>query len=175
MRVDLYVDFDGVILDTMTDTYRDYVAYRKNNSINSVDYYRGIDWFTLLKNSKEINDSINNLKLLIKSGLYNVRVLTHVVCQEEVEAKVRYLKEKVPELEIITVDKGTNKCDVVNPVGAILVDDYMGNLELWSNKGGISIKFSDNNKRRKFISIDSLDDLIYIHDDIVKLIKPIKS
>lgn len=175
MKIDLYIDFDGVILDTMTDTYREYVKYKKLNAIDSISYYKGLDWFTLLYDSSEINDSINNIKKLIASNLYNISILTHVVCQEEISAKKRYLAEKIPGLRVITVDKSKNKCDAVLCVNAILVDDYMENLELWHDKGGISIKFSDNSKKRKFMTIDSLDDLIDKYDDIVKMIEENKS
>lgn len=171
MKINLYIDFDGVILDTMTDTYKEYEKYKRSDDVSSREYFEKLDWNTLLEESNQINDSIVNIKKLISSGLYNVSVLTHVVCEVEIIAKVKFLGKRIPKLNVITVDKRNNKCDVVDCVNAVLVDDYMGNLELWAAKGGIAIKFSDKNKKREFMTIDSLDDLIDKYDDIVKLIK----
>lgn len=171
MIVDLYIDFDGVILDTMTDAYKEYEEYKRSDDISSREYFEKLDWNTLLQESDQINNSIDNIKMLMDSGLYNVSVLTHVVCEAEIVAKVKFLGEKIPGLNVITVDKRNNKCDVVNCANAVLVDDYMENLELWAARGGIAIKFSDKNKRRQFMTIDSLDDLIDKYDDIISLIK----
>ena len=51
------------------------------------------------------------------------------------------------------------KNKAVNSSGAILVDDFRGNLISWQNNEGISIKFSDE-KDDNFITINSLDELI---------------
>ena len=94
MRVDLYIDFDGVILDTMTDAYKEYEEYKRSDDISSREYFEKLDWNTLLQESDQINNSIDNIKMLIDSGLYNVSVLTHVVCEAEIVAKVKFLGEK---------------------------------------------------------------------------------
>ena len=66
--------------------------------------------------------------------------------------------------------KDYNKCDVVDCEDAILVDDYMENLKLWTSKGGISIKFSDKGKDYDIMSIDNLGLLIDKYDEINKMI-----
>ena len=57
---------------------------------------------------------------------------------------------------------GWKKGDIVNPKGAILVDDFMPNLEYWYEMGGIPIKFSDTNKECKFTKINDLLELLEI-------------
>ena len=60
---------------------------------------------------------------------------------------------------------------VVDCNNSVLVDDYMGNLELWQSKGGIPIKFSDKGKEYDIMSINSLNMLIDKYDEIKKMIK----
>ena len=86
----------------------------------------------------------------------SVCILTHVVCDDEVYAKKKYLSSVLPEVEVITVDKKFNKCDVVDCRNAILVDDYMGNLTLWNDKGGIPVKFSDKGRECESVSYTHL-------------------
>ncbi len=70
------------------------------------------------------------------------------------------MKSKIPELEVILVPKQINKADMVNPKDAILIDDFLGNLDLWHKNGGISVKFSDKNKKSKYITITKLDQIL---------------
>ncbi len=75
------------------------------------------------------------------------------------QAKVDYIRNKNSNVSIICVPRGVEKNKVVNSSGAILVDDFKGNLISWQNNDGISIKFSDE-KDDNFITINSLDELI---------------
>lgn len=168
--IKLYLDFDGVILNTIEVTYKE---LEKRNITNRKDidyYYKTLDWEKLISECSEIKNSITNIKRIIKSKLYDVSILTHVAADNEIKAKENYLKEKLGNIKIIPVDIGTNKCDIVNCKNTILVDDYMNNLELWYEKGGIPIKFSDKGKKCKFMSITSLDMLIDKYDEIEKLL-----
>ena len=47
-------------------------------------------------------------------------------------------------------------------VGAILVDDYSGNLKLWKEAGGIAVKFSKVKEESEYINITSLEELLEI-------------
>ena len=166
----LYIDFDGVILNTIDITYN---MYNDNKDLyrDMKDFYSQLDWDYILSISKPINDSINNIRKIVDSNLYEVYVLSHVVTKEEEIGKRKFLNDNIPGLEIITVPRDIEKCDVVDPKNAILVDDYMGNLELWEAKGGIPIKFSDNGKSYNIKSISRLDILIDDYNDIKKLNK----
>lgn len=164
MKINLYIDFDGVILDTINNTYGEYEKLKKTTSITITEYYEKLNWVELLENSNQINDSILNIKKILDSDLYNVCILTHVVCDDEVYAKKKYLSSVLPEVEVITVDKKFNKCDVVDCRNAILVDDYMGNLTLWNDKGGIPVKFSDKGRECEFMVVTNLEEIINLYD-----------
>lgn len=173
MKIDLYIDFDGVILDTIDVTYErlrdEGISFKDTAKI--ISFYKKLNWDALLKECHPINDSLNNIKKLIDSDLFNVYVLSHVASDEEAFAKRNYLERRIPNLKIITIDNSINKCDAVLCKNAILVDDYMGNLELWDAKGGIAVKFSDKGKKYKFMTIDRLDMLISNYDEIMNLVK----
>ena len=49
---------------------------------------------------------------------------------------------------------------MVHTEGAILVDDYVGNLQEWKEAGGIGIKFSTKLNGKGYRVIDKLDALI---------------
>ena len=159
----LYIDFDGVILDTIKVTY----SMLKKLDISpkdeeALDFYYNLDWDHIIKQTPEINDSINCIKKIIESNLFEVKVLTHIISYNEGLGKIRYLKSRVPELEVILVPKEINKCDIVNPKDAILIDDFLGNLDLWHKHGGIAVKFSDNGKKSKYITITKLNQILDI-------------
>ena len=167
--IKLYLDFDGVILDTIDVTYKMYEKNKKYKDIR--DFYRTLDWNYVIEVSNPINDSINCIHNLINSSLYDVNILTHVVTREEAIAKKKYIDNNLPSVKLITVDRDIDKCDVVDCDNSVLVDDYMGNLELWQSKGGIPIKFSDKGKEYDSMSINSLNMLIDKYDEIKKMIK----
>ena len=171
MKIDLYIDFDGVILDTIDVASSIYFKNKKQIGYPPRSFYEKLDWNDLLDKCHEINKSINNITKLINSNLFNVRVLTHIVCENERIAKIKYLNEKIPGLEVVTVFKEYNKCDVVNAKKSILVDDYSENLELWQKAGGIPIKFSTKNKKYNYITINSLDHLIEIFPKLIALVQ----
>ena len=60
----LYIDFDGVILDTMTKSYEEL----KKENIDRKDeekvreFFKNADWKKLIEETEEINDSINEIK-----------------------------------------------------------------------------------------------------------------
>ena len=167
MKIKLYLDFDGVILDTIDVTYD---LFKKSSYDDMYAFYNTLDWNNVLKFSKPINDSINYIHDIVNSSLYDVNILAHVITKEEEISKKKFVNDNLPLVKLITVDKKYNKCDVVDCKNAILVDDYMENLKLWSSKGGISIKFSDKGKEYDIMSIDNLRLLIDKYDEISKMI-----
>ncbi len=159
----LYLDFDGVILDTISVTYQMIEDQNLQTRDEILNFYRTLDWNNLLKISPVMNDSINCIRKLIKTNIYDISVLTHVNSKHEEEEKIKMINRQFPDLEIIPCPKVIDKCDFVDPTGAILVDDYLPNLEKWEEKGGISVKFSDKNKKNdRFITITRLDQLLDI-------------
>ena len=156
----LYIDFDGVILDKIKVTYEMIEKLGLGTPEEVKEFYYNLDWNHLIKQTPEINDSINCIRKIMNSNLFDVKVLTHIISYNEGLGKIEYLKSKIPELEVILVPKQINKADMVNPKDAILVDDFLGNLDLWHDKGGISVKFSDGNKKSKYRTVTKLDQII---------------
>lgn len=160
----LYLDCDGVILDTIRTSYE---ILKKNNITGDrqiAEFYNNLDWGKLIVLSGEIDNSISKIKLLAK--YFDIKILTHIHSSKEGESKKKYFSEKLPNIDVILVDKKIDKCDKVNPKGAILVDDFLDNLEKWEKKGGIGVKFSDSGKKSMFITIKDLLELLEINFDM---------
>ena len=170
MKLKLYLDFDGVILDTA------HITDKKIKELNLTEieeiekYHRNIDWYKLMKETNQINNSIENIKKLIDSNMYDIEILTHVNSEVERKLKEEYINKYFPKLKIISVSKEIEKCDAVIPENSILVDDYIENLHKWQDKGGIPIKFSDKGKSCKYKSISNLSKLIDLYDELLQAV-----
>lgn len=174
MKLKLYIDFDGVILNTIDVSYKlieeQGIELLDSNHEKIQHFFINLDWSKLISLSKPINNSIKYLKELMNSNLYDVTILTHVNTKKEINVKQKYLDEVIPGIDVIYVNKKDNKCDVVDCKNTILVDDFTGNLDLWHQKGGISIKFSTTNKKYEYMTIDNLGTLIEKYNEISKLV-----
>lgn len=157
----LYLDCDGVILDTINKSYKMLQEEGITTEEGRKNFYSSISWEKLIIESGEINNSISKIKELLK--YFDIEILTHVNSINEVNAKKKYFSRELPNIKVITVPKEIKKADFINPNGAILVDDFSPNLEYWYEKGGIPIKFSDNKKDSKFITITDLLELIDLY------------
>ncbi len=158
--MNLYLDFDGVIADTINVTYKQ--IEELGIDLKDIDrvskFYRELDWFYLLSTVSQINESIRYIKKLVNDGTYNVYILTTVNSLDEIKAKNEYIRNFGLKMPIISVPKGMNKCDMVCACGNLLVDDYSGNLYPWEKAGGIGVKFSLK-PSNEFLSISSLSEL----------------
>ena len=159
----LYLDCDGVILDTINKSYamiREMdIDIEKEEEIKR--FYQTIDWKKLIIDSGEINDSIKKIRELEKH--FDIEILTHTNSNEEIREKKDYFSRELPGINVISVPKNIDKCDMVSPKGAILVDDYAQNLKKWEEKGGIPIKFSDSGKDCDYTTITDLLELLEIN------------
>lgn len=158
----IYIDFDGVILNTIEVSYkRIREQFGENASIeDSTSFYRSINWDEFLRECTPINHSIDCLKQIMNSKKYDVAILTHVLSLEEEKAKQKYLKEYLPKIKYIPVTVPKPKWAAVNCKNSILVDDYSQNLREWQEHGGIAIKFSQKDKEYDFLTIKGLDELL---------------
>lgn len=154
----LYLDCDGVILDTINMSYKMIKNKGLTNEKDIEHFYKNLSWEELIIEAGEINNSIEKIKELTK--VYDVEILTHVNSDGEIIAKLNYFKEVLPEVKVIAVPKEIRKADAVDPKGNILVDDFLGNLDYWHEKGGISIKFSDSRKECIYQTITDLSELL---------------
>ncbi len=162
----LYIDFDGVILDTIPTIRKMCVEHNIDFNDNPKVYkiLSTVDWDLLIKNTPEINDSIKSIKKLRKSKKFNISILTHINSLEEGIAKIRYLEKQLPDITKIIVPKVISKTKMLETKGAILVDDYTNNLDEWSKEGGIAIKFtSRKDKEYEYPTIDKLDQLLDLY------------
>ena len=158
-KIKLYLDCDGVILDTINFTYK-MIKERGISEDKIDDFFKHLSWKNLIEEAGEINNSIEKIKELSKH--FDVEILTHVNSEEEIREKFKYFSKVLPDIKLNVVPKIIKKGDIVNPKGAILVDDFMPNLEYWYEMGGIPIKFSDTNKKCKFTKINDLLELLEI-------------
>ena len=158
----LYIDFDGVILDTMTKTYeelkREKIDFNDQERVQ--EYFRNIDWKKLIEETDEINDSINEIKKICASKKFNVYILTHINSTNEMIEKIKYLHKNLPQVTVVSVPKEISKTEVVNPSAAILIDDYSGNIKEWQKKLGIGIKFVKELEGSDYPEITHLSEVI---------------
>ena len=159
----LYVDFDGVIVDTIRVTYDmlDRLGVDRSNFEKMSEFYYNLNWKQLLSLTPIINDSFNCLNKVSETGKFNISILTHVNSLDEAIAKVNYIRKYVKNITIIPVPREISKTKMIDAKNAILIDDYSGNLKEWEEAGGIGIQFStDLTKDKGFKVIDRLDKII---------------
>ena len=158
----LYIDFDGVILDTMTKSYnelkKENIDIKDQNKV--MEFFRNLDWKKLIEETEQINDSINEIKKICASKKFNVYILTHINSTNEMIEKIKYLHKNLPQVTVVSVPKQIPKTDVVNPSAAILIDDYSGNVKEWQKKLGIGIKFVKELEGSDYPEITHLSEVI---------------
>ena len=158
----LYIDFDGVILDTISKTYTEIEkqGIDKKNQDKVIEYFKNVDWEKLIEETDQINDSINEIKKICASKKFNVYILTHINSTNEMIAKIKYLHKVLPQVTVVSVPKQIPKTEVVNPSAAILIDDYSGNIKEWQKNLGIGIKFVKEKENGDYPEITFLSEVI---------------
>ncbi len=134
----VYVDFDGVILDTDFIIDRD---YSKIDDIKRSDFIKNYDWNKLVNEASVINNSLDNLK----NSKFDTYILSKISSMNEGIAKVNYLRDNGVLTNIHLVPTKISKSDVVSVRGNILIDDKVYNLDEWVDNGGIGIFFNKDN------------------------------
>lgn len=159
----LYIDFDGVIVDTIRVTYDmlDRLGVDRADAEKMSEFYYNLNWKQLLALTPIINDSFNRIQNIADSNKFNISILTHVNSLDEAIAKVNYIRKYAKDVTIIPVPREISKTRMIDAKDAILIDDYSGNLKEWEQAGGIGIQFStDLTKDKGFKVIDKLDKII---------------
>ncbi len=162
----LYIDFDGVVLDTIPSLYAALEASGTDisNEKETARFFSTYDFDMIINDDYILNDSINCINKLIKSKMFEISFLTHVNSLPEGISKIEYLRNKFKNITIIIVPKEISKTKMVHSENAILVDDYSGNLIEWENTGGIAVRFSKELESKGFKVINKLDALITMFD-----------
>ena len=166
MKRRLYIDFDGVVMDTIPFLYS---ALEKSevdlsNEREVSIFFATYDFNKIINDENILNDSIECINKLVASDLFEISFLTHVNSWTEGCVKVEYLRNKFKDISIIMVPKEISKTKVVHSKDAILVDDYSGNLKEWEENGGIAVRFSKELDSKGFKVINKLDELIKMFD-----------
>lgn len=160
----LYIDFDGVIMDTIEVTYRlieeQKISLQNEEEVHN--FYKTLDWKNLLSITPEINDAFNCIEKIRKSNLFDIAILTHINSLDEAVEKVKFIRKHTIDLTIIPVPKAISKTKMVHTKGAILIDDYTSNLTEWKASGGIGIRFNRKLNGKGFKVIDKLDQILDI-------------
>ena len=70
----LYIDFDGVIMDTIRVTYDmlDRLGVDRTDSEKMKEFYANLNWKQILSLTPIINDGFECLKKIFKSNKFNV-------------------------------------------------------------------------------------------------------
>ena len=170
--ITLYLDFDGVILDTITISNN----YLKNNNITKEEdihnYFETLDWRDLMSRSSIINNAVENIWKLYESGLFEIGIITHYNSIQEIMLKDKFIKDNLPnDMDVYYVHHSNKKNSKVEAYNAVLVDDYIKNIESWEEDLGIGIKFSDTDKECQYLKINSLDEIINLYDEIKRRIE----
>ena len=129
IMTNLYIDFDGVIVNTIDITYE--IANKQGIEKSEEGYsefYQSLDWTGVLEQCVPIHDSWNCIQKIIDSEKFNVSILTHVNSLHEAEQKVRYIRKYFEDITIIPVPKVISKTQMIKTEGPILVDDFVENL-----------------------------------------------
>lgn len=163
----LYIDFDGVVMDTIPPLYE---ALQKSgadvtNESEIRVFFASYDFSKIINDDNILNDSINCIKKLVDSKMFEISFLTHVNSLTEGCVKVEYLRRHFKDITIIMVPKEISKTKVVHSEGAILVDDYSGNLKEWEENGGLAVRFSKELESHGYKVLNHLDELIDMFKD----------
>lgn len=158
----LYIDFDGVLMDTITTSYRllDEQQINRNNYDDVLKFYQTLNWEEVIEVTPILNDSINRLKRIKESNRFNVSILTHVNSLPEIIEKVKFIRKYFHDITVIACPKQISKTQMVHAKDAILIDDWHKNLEEWEAAGGIGILFSPELKDKGFPCIDKIDQIL---------------
>lgn len=159
-KKNLYIDFDGVILDTITPAYEEMKEKGIKEEKEVREFFKNYPWENIITNDYIINNSIENIQKVIDSDKFNLSILTHVNSLEEATLKIKYLRKYFKDITIIPCPKQISKTKMIHTKDSILVDDYAGNLREWEKEGGIPVRFSTKRNGKGYMVIDRLDELI---------------
>jgi len=153
-----YIDFDGVILDTMP-IYR-YTRSKYNLKVDDGALFRYIDIPDLMNKKREINNSLEILRK-VQSEL-DIRILSKVNNDYEARIKKEFLNScgiNIPFIGVPQYERKSNYADTID--NSVLVDDLKDNIDEWQEAGGTGLYFT-NKTYREYDTVFSLLDLLEI-------------
>ncbi len=161
-KKNIYIDFDGVILDTITPLYNDYQTQNISKE-NAKEFFVNYPWDTIIDDKYIINNAIEDIQEIInsnKSNKFNLAILTHVNSINEAVLKINYLRQYFKDITIIPCPKEVSKTKMIHTKDSILIDDYAGNLREWKQEGGVGVRFNREGNGKGFLTIKDLKEII---------------
>lgn len=159
----LYLDCDGVILDTMDEafTMMREVGLDANNRNDVHNFFINVNWNILVSRAEIINNAINKITQIVESNIYkDVIILTKLSGNlEEEQIKRKLFNTLLPNITVITLPFASNKDETVDPRGNILIDDSTSNIKRWRNADGIGILFNKKTNNYRHNIISDLEDI----------------
>ncbi len=153
-----YIDFDGVILDTMP-IYR-YVRSKYNLTCDDGRLFRYMNVSDVINKKRAINNSLEILKKV--QNKIDIRVLSKVNNDYEARIKREFLESCGINIPFIAVPQYENKSNYADKIeNSVLVDDLKDNIDEWQKAGGTGLFFT-NKKYKEYDTVFSLLDLLEI-------------
>ena len=158
MDNELYIDFDGVILDSQERYKQDMLG--KTSLEDWIEYLSSIEWYKFLRECNEIDESLSTLKELQKYK--NLKgIITRIHAFDEGIEKVRFLRENGVVVPVFYVLPGQSKSTIVMPsVDKVLVDDDINNCLDWEKNGGKALLLDPYSEKESKEVIKSLKKLL---------------
>lgn len=158
MDKELYIDFDGVILDSQERFKK--IMLDNTNFEDWINYLSSIEWYNFLRECMEIDESLTTIQKLQKYK--NLKgIITRIHTFNEGIEKVNFLRENKIEVPVFYVLPEQNKSSVVIPnKNRILIDDDIKNCFDWENNGGEAILLDSKVKEENKKIIKSLKTLL---------------
>ena len=148
----IYIDFDGVILDTWEVIFKKYYEEFNTTDIKEDNIKKimlTIGWDYILENSKEINYSLEKIKRISKT--HDICILTKINSKQEQNAKTNFLLENKIK-KMCFVPYTSSKTQYVDPHNNILIDDDIKNLEEFNNTIKQKTTFKNNGKEERVLN-----------------------
>ena len=169
----LYLDCDGVILDTIDKAYelmrRDGLDPKNRELVNK--YFVDVDWLYLINEAGQLDNSIEKIIKLREMGIYDIKILTTCVNKNEPWIKTLYFEQELPGIPVITVPWMVRKDSVVDADNSILVDDSTTNVTNWRESGGIGLHFVKGFASLEDMQINDLMDIPKIEQKVKKIVR----
>ena len=144
----IYLDFDGVVVDTWPLICEHYKKIYNTDLIEEVKLkklFANLDWGYVLDNGFKNQQNIRVLQQLSNKSIRDrIKILTKVNSIEEKQQKALFLKRNNIKFEMVAVVFEQSKTDVVDPTNNLLIDDEIKNLDEWEKKGGKAILYTKN-------------------------------
>lgn len=164
----IFIDFDGVILDSeermLERKYKlGFCDHKNKEEFNKYFEYtcsHPEEWDYIIREANSINSSVEIIKEL-EILKQKIAILTKIHTFYEMQVKIEDLREhrKITS-PIIFVPPKIKKYQVVVPNNQLLIDDSEKNIYEWINNGGKGLIFDskiENETKRKVKSLNFLN------------------